>query len=249
MSFTPMPALDIRGGRVVRLAQGDYARQTDFGDDPVALARAFAEADADWLHLVDLDAARDGGWTLAPLVRALREATPLRIQSGGGIRGDADLDALFGAGAERAVVGTLAVREPLRVAGWLARHGGERIVLALDVKQDAEGTWRMPVAGWTANSTATLQGLLELYVPLGLQHLLCTDISRDGMLSGFNLDLYRWIAGRWPALSVQASGGVRDLDDVRAAREAGATVAILGRALLERRLDLRAAIAGARAPC
>ena len=124
-----------------------------------------------------------------------------------------------------------------------------RIVLALDVKQDADGAWRMPVAGWTANSTATLQGLLDHYVPLGLHHLLCTDISRDGMLSGFNLDLYRWIAGRWPALSVQASGGVRDLDDVRAAREAGATVAILGRALLERRLDLRAAIAGARAPC
>ena len=93
MSFTPMPALDIRGGRVVRLAQGDYARQTDFGDDPVALARAFADAGADWLHLVDLDAARDGGWMLAPLVRALREATPLRSQSGGGIRGDAARDA------------------------------------------------------------------------------------------------------------------------------------------------------------
>jgi len=249
MSFTPIPALDIRGGRVVRLVQGDYARQTDFGDDPVAMAKAYADAGAQWLHLVDLDAARTGGWSLGALVRELRRQTPLRIQTGGGIRGDFDFEAVLEAGAERAVVGTLAVREPLRVANWLAREGGERLVLALDARQDRDGTWRVPVAGWTAESGATLDGLLAQYAPLGLRHALCTDIARDGMLSGFNLELYRRVAEGWPAIAVQASGGMRDLDDLRGAREAGASAAILGRALLERRFDLREALALAEAAC
>ena len=249
MSFTPIPALDIRGGRVVRLAQGDYARQTDFGDDPVAMATAYADAGARWLHLVDLDAARDGGWSLGPLVRELRQRTRLRIQTGGGIRGDADFEAVLAAGAERAVVGTLAVRDATRVAGWLAREGGERLVLALDVRQDADGRWAIPVAGWTAASGATLDGLLSHYAPLGLRHALCTDIARDGMLSGFNLELYRSIAAQWPGIAVQASGGMRGLDDLRGAREAGAAAAILGRALLERRFELADALALAEATC
>jgi len=249
MSFTPIPALDLRGGRVVRLAQGDFARQTDFGGDPVALARAYAEAGAQWLHLVDLDAARDGGWSLAALVRELKMATPLRIQAGGGIRTDADFEAVLAAGAERAVVGTLAVREPARVARWLARDGGERLVLALDARQAADGSWQVPVSGWTTASGATLEGLLDHYVARGLRHALCTDISRDGMLSGFNLDLYRWLAMRWPGVAVQASGGLRGLDDLRGARAAGASAGILGRALLERRFALADAIDLAATPC
>lgn len=249
MSFTPIPALDIRGGRVVRLAQGDYARQTDFGGDPVALARTYSEAGAQWLHLVDLDAARDGGWSLAPLVRELRANTPLRIQTGGGIRSDADFDAVLAAGAERAVVGTLAVRDRPRVARWLEREGGERVVLALDARHTDDGAWRVPVAGWTADSGVTLERLLDHYAPLGLRHVLCTDISRDGMLSGFNLELYRWLAARWPGIALQASGGLRDLDDLRGAREAGASAGILGRALLEGRFALADALRLAEAPC
>ena len=189
MSFTLIPALDIRGGRVVRLAQGDYARETGYGEDPVAMARAYADAGAEWLHLVDLDGARQGGWSLAELVHRLRAQTPLRIQTGGGVRGAADFEAALEAGAERVVVGTLAVREPLRVADWLAREGGERVVLALDARQDAAGAWNVPVAGWTAQTGATLDGLLRHYAGLGLRHALCTDIARDGMRSGFNLDL------------------------------------------------------------
>jgi phosphoribosylformimino-5-aminoimidazole carboxamide ribotide isomerase len=249
MSFNLIPAIDIRGGRVVRLAQGDYARQTDFDADPVALAAAFAGAGARWLHVVDLDAARSGGWSLGPLVRAIRARTQLRIQTGGGVRGEHDFAAILEAGAERVVVGTLAVREPMRVADWLAREGGDRLVLALDARQGEDGRWRVPVAGWTAESGATLEGLLQHYAGLGLRHALCTDIARDGMLSGFNLDLYRWIAGRWPRVQVQASGGVRGLGDIEGAREAGAAAAILGRALLEGRFDLREALERAEAAC
>jgi phosphoribosylformimino-5-aminoimidazole carboxamide ribotide isomerase len=249
MSFTLIPAIDIRGGRVVRLAQGDYARQTDFDADPVALATAFAEAGAQWLHLVDLDAARAGGWSLDPLVRAIKARTPLRVQTGGGVRTQHDFDAVLAAGADRVVVGTLAVREPLRVSGWLAREGAERLVLALDARQGEDGRWRVPVAGWTAESGATLEALMQHYAALGLRHALCTDISRDGMLAGFNLELYRWLASRWPAVQVQASGGVRGLEDIAGAREAGAAAAILGRALLEGRFDLREALGMAEAAC
>jgi phosphoribosylformimino-5-aminoimidazole carboxamide ribotide isomerase len=242
-AFEVIPAIDLRGGRVVRLAQGDYARETDFQADPVELALAYEAAGARWLHLVDLDAARDGGYALQPVLRALRQRTALRLQTGGGVRDEATVHDLLSLGVERVVVGTVAVREPARVARWLERHGPHRITLALDARQDASGAWQLPVSGWTADSGRDLDALLRGYADAGLQHVLCTDIARDGMLSGFNLALYRALARDWPALRVQASGGVRDAADVAAARDAGASAAILGRALLEGRLDLAEALA------
>lgn len=241
MSFLAIPAIDVRGGRVVRLNQGDYDRETVYGDSPAAIGVAYADAGSTWLHLVDLDAAKIGAYTLLPLLGFLSRR--LNVQTGGGIRSEADVETLLAAGASRVVVGTLAVREPARVAGWLERFGAERITLALDARQDDDGEWRLPVSGWTEASTQTLPELVAFYADAGLKHLLCTDISRDGMLSGFNLTLYRLLAARWPHLCIQASGGVRSLDDIRAAREAGAGVAILGRALLEGRFDLAEALA------
>lgn len=241
MSFLAIPAIDVRGGRVVRLNQGDYDRETVFGDSPEAIGRAYADAGSTWLHLVDLGAAKNGAYTLAPLLGVLSKR--LSVQTGGGIRSEADVESLLAAGASRVVVGTLAVREPARVAGWLERFGAERITLALDARQDNDGEWRLPVAGWTETSTQTLPELVAFYANAGLKHLLCTDIARDGMLSGFNLELYRLLGTRWPRLCIQASGGVRSLDDIRAARDAGAGAAILGRALLEGRFDLGEALA------
>ena len=243
MSFEPIPAIDVRDGRVVRLAQGDYARETRFDADPVQLARDYAAQGARWLHLVDLDAARAGGYTLQPLIARLRGEAGLRLQTGGGVRDEATLAGLLALGVERVVLGTVAVREPERVAGWIARHGAERIVLALDTRQDADGRWRLPVSGWTDEGAALLPELLSAYAASGARHVLCTDIARDGMLSGFNLGLYRELASAWPMLRWQASGGVRDLRDVGAAREAGASAAILGRALLEGRFSVAEAMA------
>lgn len=248
MSFTVYPAIDLRGGRVVRLQQGDYDRETRYAGDPLALAGRYAEAGAHWLHLVDLDAARAGGYGQAALLAEIKRHTGLRIQTGGGVRGEADVEALLAAGADRVVVGSLAVREPERVAGWLARFGGERITVALDARGDADGAWRLPVAGWTTDSGRALEPLLRHYVDHGLRHLLCTDIDRDGMLGGPNLALYRGLLALAPGLAVQASGGVRDADDVAGARAAGCAGVVLGKALLEGRLDLRAALAGA-TPC
>lgn len=237
MTFELYPALDIRGGRVVRLRQGDYAQETRYADEPLAAARAHAEAGARWLHLVDLDAARVGGYTLAPLLREIRAQTGLRVQTGGGVRSEADAEAILDAGAARVVVGSLAVREPARVARWLGRFGAERLTIALDVRE-VDGEWRLPVAGWTADSGARLDELLARYADAGLRHLLCTDIACDGMLAGPNLGLYRRVLARVPAVAVQGSGGVRDAADVRALRDAGCAGAVLGRALLEGRLRL-----------
>jgi phosphoribosylformimino-5-aminoimidazole carboxamide ribotide isomerase len=241
MSFDIIPAIDLRGGRVVRLAQGDFDRETHFDFDPLALARDYEAAGARWLHLVDLDASRAGGYTLQDLVRQLKLHTSLRLQSGGGLRDDAGVAALLELGVDRVVLGTAAAKEPARVAGWLGRFGAERIVIALDARECA-GDWRVQYEGWT-HAGPPLDELLRFYERAGARHLLCTDVGRDGMLAGFNLDLYRRIAEVAPGLRLQASGGVRDLDDIAGARSAGAGGAILGRALLEGRIGLAEALA------
>jgi len=228
---------------VVRLRQGDYADETRYGDDPLAFALRYAGAGAAWLHLVDLDAAKAGGYTLQPLLRDLRARTGLQVQTGGGVRSEADVAALLDAGAARVVVGSLAVTAPDTVMGWLATFGSERITVALDARQDETGAWRLPVHGWTQVAAETLDALLGRYADAGLVHLLCTDIARDGMLAGPNIDLYRRLCERHPGVRVQASGGVRDAADVAAARAAGCAGAVLGKTLLDGRLSLVEALA------
>ena len=248
MTFTVYPAIDVRDGCVVRLAQGDYARETRYALDPFAQAMAYADAGARWLHLVDLDAARDGGYTLLPLLRAITDDGRLQVQTGGGVRSAADAQRILDAGAARIVVGSLAVKEPQQVAGWLQRFGPERIAVALDTRCDGDGVWRLPVHGWTEGSGIELDVLLAHYARAGARHLLCTDIARDGMLSGPNFELYRRIATGWPGFAVQASGGVREAADAEAAREAGCAGIVLGRALLEGRFALADVLPQA-APC
>ena len=238
-----IPAIDIRDGRVVRLQQGDYGRQTTYAMDPLAQASAYAQADVEWLHLVDLDAARLGGFSLAALVAEIKRSTMLKLQAGGGVRSREQLAAMFAAGVDRAVIGTLALTDKAAVRGWLAEFGPERLTLAFDVKRDAEGRWRCASHGWTELSTEGLDDILAEYADAGLRHVLCTDIARDGLLGGYNLDLYAHLRARWPALQVQASGGVASLDDIRAVKSLGVSGAILGRALLEGRFTLAEAMA------
>lgn len=241
--FTLYPAIDVRDGRIVRLAQGDYALETRYGDDPLALARDYAGQGAQWLHLVDLDAARAGGYTLLELVRGIAASTPLRVQTGGGVRSRDDVARILDAGAARVVVGSLAVREPDEVAGWIDAFGSERITVALDTRQDRAGVWRLPVHGWTETAAGTLQDMAGRYATRGLRHLLCTDITRDGMMTGPNLALYRLLSEAVPGLELQASGGVRHLDDVLQAQAQGCAGIVLGRSLLEGKLRLPEALA------
>ncbi|MGS1125509.1 1-(5-phosphoribosyl)-5-[(5-phosphoribosylamino)methylideneamino]imidazole-4-carboxamide isomerase [Rhodanobacter sp. UC4437_H4] len=241
MNFDVIPAIDLRGGQVVRLKQGDYAQQTTYAADPRELARRYADAGARWLHLVDLDGARSGRLDNLAVIAAIA-TDGMAIQAGGGVREEADLQRLFDAGVQRVVVGSVAVRDPARVAAWLAKYGAERLTLALDTRH-AEGRWVLPSAGWTEVEARTLDELAPWYAARGARHLLCTDIDRDGMLAGFNLDLYRHLATSVPQLALQASGGVRSLDDIRAARDAGANAVILGRALLEGSFTVAEALA------
>jgi phosphoribosylformimino-5-aminoimidazole carboxamide ribotide isomerase len=242
-AFELYPAIDVRGGCVVRLRQGDYAQETRYPADPCELAQEYARAGARWLHLVDLDAARSGGYTLAPLLARIAATTSLQVQTGGGVRNEADVERLRGSGAARVVVGSLAVRMPERVAYWLERYGAEHLVLALDTRQDEAGAWRLPLHGWTEASGRNLGEVLSHYLASGLRHVLSTDIARDGMLAGPNLELYRQLRKLAPWLQVQASGGVRDASDVAAVRGAGCAGVVLGRALLEGRLALAEALA------
>ncbi|MCC4605089.1 1-(5-phosphoribosyl)-5-[(5-phosphoribosylamino)methylideneamino]imidazole-4-carboxamide isomerase [Xanthomonas campestris pv. badrii] len=243
MRFTVYPALDIRDGRVVRLLQGDYARETRYGDDVLPRAQAFADAGAQWMHLVDLDAAKAGGYTLATLLGQITRQTGLQVQTGGGVRSREDVARILDAGAARVVIGSLAVREADTVIAWLQEFGAQRLTIALDTRQDAAGVWQLPVHGWTEAAEATLDQLAVRYAQAGLQHLLCTDIARDGMLSGPNMALYAHLRALAPQVQVQVSGGARNLADVAAAKASGCAGIVLGKALLEGHLNLDEALA------
>lgn len=240
MSFTIIPAIDLRAGRVVRLRQGDYDQQTTYDFEPQSLARRYADAGAEWLHVVDLDGARSGALDNLKVIEAIVR-TGMQVQAGGGVRNEDDLRRLFDAGVHRVVLGSVAIREPALVGTWLGTYGSARLTIALDTRR-IDGRWALPSAGWTELEARSLDELAPWYAACGARHLLCTDIDRDGMLAGFNLDLYRHLAAIAPALEVQASGGVRSLDDIRDARAAGARGVILGRALLEGRFTIEEAL-------
>lgn len=241
MTFTVIPAIDLRGGRVVRLKQGDYAQETRYDNTPSELAARYLQAGAQWLHMVDLDGARSGDLENLTAIETIA-ASGLHIQAGGGVRSEMDVRRLFDAGVARVVVGSIAMREPQLVGQWLQLFDADRLTIALDTRWH-EGRWAMPSAGWTSMEAGQLDELAPWYETRGARHLLCTDIDRDGMLSGFNLELYRHLHALAPALNIQASGGVRSTADIVAAREAGAGAVILGRALLEGRFTLEEALA------
>jgi phosphoribosylformimino-5-aminoimidazole carboxamide ribotide isomerase len=190
---------------------------------------------------VDLDGARSGQIANLAVIRAMA-ADGLRVQAGGGVRDEDDLRRLFDVGVQRVVLGSIAIGDPDTVAAWLDTYGPERLTIALDTRR-VDGRWSLPSAGWTETGARTLDELAPWYAQRGARHLLCTDIERDGMLAGFNLELYRHLADIAPELTVQASGGVRSLADIRAVRDVGAGGVILGRALLEGRFALEEALA------
>lgn len=237
------PAIDLRGGRVVRLTEGRFDQEKTYGDDPLAVAREFAAAGATWLHVVDLDGTKDPAQRQTALVERLARESGLQVQTGGGIRDEAQVESLLRAGAQRVIVGSLAVREPARVRDWFGRFGAAHLALALDVRIDATGTPRVATAGWQETSAAALDEVVAGFLSVGLVHALCTDISRDGRLTGPNAQLYTVLRSRFPGLQLQASGGVATLDDLRELRALGASGAIVGRALYEKKFTLPEALA------
>lgn len=231
-----IPAIDLQGGKCVRLYKGDFARVTEYSDDPVAVARDFSTLQVRELHIVDLDGARTGSQENQELVGKLCANTGLSVQLGGGIRNVDTVTDWLQRGVARCVIGSLAVTEPGLVADWMAEFGAGRVVIALDVSIDESG----PVVathGWTRSSGVSLWDCIDALADAGMQHLLCTDISRDGAMSGPNFDLYADIVRRYPQLDLQASGGVRDAADLERLRDLEIPAAITGKALLDGRIS------------
>ena len=237
-----IPAMDLQGGRCVRLTQGDFATARIYEADPVSQAKKFADAGAEWLHVVDLDGARDGMCRQFNLVANIARATSLRLQAGGGVRDATDIATLVDCGAERVVIGSLAVTHPPLVKEWLVRFAPQRIALAFDLRLLDSREPEVLVRGWQKQSGKSLRAALDAYEGSGLETILCTDVGRDGMLSGPNLELYRELCRRRPNLMVLASGGVSTVDDLFQLANTGVHGTIVGKALYESRIDLAAAL-------
>jgi phosphoribosylformimino-5-aminoimidazole carboxamide ribotide isomerase len=230
-----IPAIDLLGGRAVRLEQGDFGRVTDFGPDPVALARGFAAAGATWLHVVDLDGARLGHWCHLDVIAQVAAAVAMPVQAGGGARDLAQIEAALERGVARVIVGTAATESLARTASWAARFG-PRLVFSLDTRDR-----RVLTQGWRSESAEDPVALAEKLRDLGARRFIHTDTVRDGTLRG--PDLTGLTALLPLGVPVLVAGGVATYADLEAIRDAGAEGAIVGRALLERKIELGPALA------
>ncbi|MCG7365518.1 1-(5-phosphoribosyl)-5-[(5-phosphoribosylamino)methylideneamino]imidazole-4-carboxamide isomerase [Pantoea tagorei] len=238
-----IPALDLIDGKVVRLHQGDYGQQRDYGSDPLPRLQDYARQGATVLHLVDLTGAKDPAQRQIPLLKTLLNGVDATVQVGGGIRTRDDVKALLDAGASRVVVGSTAVKQPEEVKKWFSEFGAEAIVLALDVRIDAANRKEVAISGWQEAAGVTLEEVVAWFEPVGLKHVLCTDISRDGTLSGSNVALYQEVTARYPDIAFQSSGGIGGIEDIAALRGSGVKGVIVGRALLEGKFTVSEAIA------
>ena len=231
-----IPAIDLRGGRCVRLYQGDFGAETRYEYSPRDLLDKYRALGVSWVHVVDLDGARDGVLANREAILDLAAQRGLKLQVGGGIRSAQVIEDLISSGVERVVVGSAAVERPDEAIGWISRFGADRICLALDVRHDNDGAPQLRTRGWKSGAAISLWQALDLYPAAAVRHVLCTDIERDGALTGPNLDLYRDAVKRFPRIAWQASGGVRDADDLAALARIGAAAAVSGKALLEERI-------------
>ena len=238
-----IPAIDLIDGKVVRLYQGDYQQKTNYQDSAKQRQDLYANAGATAMHFVDLDGAKNSNERQLDLLSTLVKHPTMTIQVGGGVRNKKDVEQLLELGADRVVIGSLAIKHPELVRQWLIEFGGEKIVLALDVKIDQDGNKTLPTHGWIEDSGVNLESLLDDYIAAGLIHVLCTDISKDGTLSGSNVQMYSELCANYPQIQWQASGGIGCLDDIKALIPTGVSGVILGRSLLEGKFTLEEAIA------
>ena len=234
-----IPAIDLRGGRCVRLYQGDFDAETHYGVTPSSLLTRYRAMGAGLVHVVDLDGAKDGHSAQRMLIAELAtfaKGLSLALQVGGGVRAESDVQELLALGVARVVVGSTAVKEPALVRAWMQKYGSERIVLAFDVRVNELRQPYVSTHGWLEQSTTSLWDAMMHFEGVA-KYALCTDIAKDGALSGPNLALYTEAVTRFPAIAWQASGGIRDAADLLALSHTGVAGAISGRALLEHRVS------------
>jgi phosphoribosylformimino-5-aminoimidazole carboxamide ribotide isomerase len=228
-----IPSIDLRNGRCVRLLKGNFDQETRYDLEPHELLQRYRALGATWLHVVDLDGARDGKLANRSVIIRLASQKAMHVQVGGGVRSAAVVDDLLRNGIDRVIVGSAAVENPAEVRGWLQRYGAEKIGLAFDIRHDAQGVPRVLTRGWTQESELSLWEAIDSYLPHGLRHVLCTDAELDGAMQGPAVKLYAEFTTRYPQLELQASGGVRSAADLAALAAVGSAAAISGKALLE----------------
>jgi phosphoribosylformimino-5-aminoimidazole carboxamide ribotide isomerase len=228
-----IPAIDLRDGYCVRLLHGDFEAETRYPTDPETLLIKYSNLGARWLHIVDLDGARGGTLDNRAIILQLAAQQAVKLQVGGGLRNTAALAQVLDAGVARVVVGSAALTQAEQVQAWLEHFGPDRLTLAFDVCIDDQGVPRVMTHGWQRQSEHTLWDAVDSYVASELKHVLCTDVGRDGALTGPNIGLYAEAVRRYPQIEWQASGGIRNAHDLHALAQVGASAAISGKALLE----------------
>ena len=235
--LTVYPAIDFSDGKCVRLLHGRFDKMQVYEETPVEVAKRFASEGAEWLHMVDMDAVRDPANWQQDLIRAVIEESGLKVQIGGGIRNPGRLEALYKLGVKRVVIGSLAVTAPALVKQWINHYGGDAITLALDIVE-SRGTPYVVIDGWRKKTPIGLWSMLKVYKDTKLKHCLCTDVRRDGALSGPSFSLYNEIMRQAPQLNIQASGGITTYDDIEQLKLSGVHGLIIGKALYEGYFDL-----------
>jgi len=228
-----IPAIDIIDGKCVRLTQGDYAQKKVYNEDPLAVAKSFEDAGVERLHLVDLDGAKASKIINYPVLEKIATQTNLKIDFGGGLKSDEDVKIAFESGAQQITGGTIAVKNPDTFLNWLKEYGTEKIILGADTKNG-----HIAVSGWQEESTLELLPFLNDYSAKGIQYVICTEISKDGMLQGSAQLLYQQILTELPYLKLMASGGVSSIEDLQALKKMGCYGAIIGKAIYEGKITL-----------
>ncbi|MBD5264268.1 MAG: 1-(5-phosphoribosyl)-5-[(5-phosphoribosylamino)methylideneamino]imidazole-4-carboxamide isomerase [Bacteroides sp.] len=228
-----IPAIDIIDGKCVRLSQGDYGQKTVYSTTPLEMARLYAEHGVKRLHLVDLDGAKASHPCNLSSLREIASEKLLAIEWGGGIKSREHLDEVFKAGADYAIIGSLAVKQPELMEEWLKEFGGEKIILGADLRDG-----KVSVNGWLEDSELTIDDIISRFIPFGLKEAIVTDISKDGMLAGPNVELYKGLQNRFPEITFTVSGGISGIDDIRSLNSLGLPRVIVGKAIYENRISL-----------
>lgn len=231
--ITIIPAIDIMDGKCVRLEQGDYRLKKVYEEDPLAVARRFEDFGIRRLHVVDLDGAVAKHIVNWNTLERIVSRTGLIVDFGGGIKSDQDLKVVFDSGAEMAVVGSIAVSDPDLFESWLFAYGPKKIILGADARNG-----KIAVSGWTDTTAIDLFDFLKKYKNIGVKQVLCTDISKDGMLEGSSVDLYKEMVGKFSGMQIIASGGISSVKEIHTLNECGVAGAIIGKALYEGKIKL-----------
>lgn len=228
-----IPAIDLINAQAVRLSQGDYNRQTTYNENPLEVAQKFESLGIKKLHLVDLDGAKAKRVINEKVLQQIAKNTKLEIEFGGGIKTDEDLQKVFDSGATQAIIGTIAVKNPKLFFKWLEKFGPEKIILGADVKEE-----KLAVNGWLETSEISIFDFLKTNENQGVKHVICTDISKDGMLGGTSVDLYKKLMAEFPKLNIIASGGVASMEDIQQLEAINCKSVVVGKAIYEGKIKL-----------